>query len=538
MLRYEDEYNKLCHRVLSEGFPVENKRTGKVCHTVINHDFVYDIGAGELPLLTNKQCFTVSAVAEVLGYLRQYTNAQQFADIGSPTWFSNAASPVWQNNPNCKGLTDMGEAYRFGEQGYFVEIQPKLFPVECVTTIHRESKNIHYPTLPSNEDYVGKTFESSTCGEYKVIRYLGNSTDKRINYFKIEFIETGTIMIIQKSQIRNGNIKDFNATSVYGVGVLGVELTEGDRWLYKTWQHMLERCYCKTSTYYNSYGGRGVFVDKSWLIFKNFKEDVTSLENFYIAKEYPKDYSLDKDFFKSNKYSKHTCKWSSRKEQAVNTRNVKTYEVTTDEGVRYVRGLEALSNCLGVSKSTAVRKVSNEEIKLAPEDLHLSYCEVNPLKDIYCKLKNGVDDRRLISNAWLPHLQQKTCLVPCAYEHIWSLVGNKLSLTVVQRSGDLPLGIPFNSFSFAFLLKLMAKITGNVPDKVFHKIINVHVYEDQVEPLKEQLLRTPLDISPVLEISAWVDSLYDVVGDDKHAREYFTLTGYEHQGKIPFPFTA
>lgn len=538
MLKYEQDYNKLCQKVLTEGSPIKNKRTGKVCHTLINHDFVYDIGKGEVPLLTNKQCFTVSAVAEILGYLRQYTNAQQFADIGSKTWFNNAASPAWQNNPNCKGLTDMGEAYRFGEQGYFVEIQPRLFPVDAVTTTCREHKDIHYPTLGSNEDYIDKIFESSACGEYKIQKYVGYSADKRINYFQIEFIETGTTMTIQKSQIRNGNIKDFNVASVYGVGVLGVELTKDDRWLYKTWTHMLERCYCKTSTHYKNYGGRGVFVDKSWLIFKNFKEDVTSLENFYLAKEYPKDYSLDKDFFKSNKYSRYTCKWSSRKEQAVNTRNVKSYEITTDEGVRYVKGLEALSNYLGVSKAVAVRKVSNQEIKLAPEGLHLSYCEVNPLKDIYCKLKNGVDDRRLISNAWLPHLQQKTCLVPCAYEHIWSLVDNKLSLTVVQRSGDLPLGIPFNSFSFAFLLKLMAQITGNIPDKVYHKIINVHVYEDQVEPLREQLSRTPLNISPKLDIKPWVRDLEDVVESDVHAREYFSLTGYKHQGKIEFPFTT
>ena len=84
----------------------------------------------------------------------------------------------------------------------------------------------------------------------------------------------------------------------------------------------------------------------------------------------------------------------------------------------------------------------------------------------------------------------------------------------------------------------MAKITGNVPDKVYHKIVNVHVYEDQVEALEEQLSRTPWDISPKLEISDSVTCLEDVTCNDKHAREYFSLTGYEHQGKIVFPFTA
>lgn len=84
----------------------------------------------------------------------------------------------------------------------------------------------------------------------------------------------------------------------------------------------------------------------------------------------------------------------------------------------------------------------------------------------------------------------------------------------------------------------MAKITGNEPDKVYHKIINAHVYDDQVEPLQRQLSRTPLDIQPTLEISDWVNTIEDVVGNHKHAREYFTLTGYEHQGKISFPFST
>ncbi len=278
MLKYEKEYNELCRKVLTEGYPIFNERTGKTCHTIINHDFVYDIGKGEVPILTNKQCFTVSAVAEILGYLRQYTDAQDFADVGSVTWFSNASNPVWQENSNCKSLTDVG--------------------------------------------------------------------------------------------------------MIYGA-------------------------------------------------------------------------------------------------------------VTGDT-----------------------------------------------LQKIYNNLSNGIDDRGEIYQMWIPETFDKGCLRPCAFEHIWSLVGNKLSLTVTQRSADLPLGIPFNSFSFAFLLKLMAKITGNEPDKVYHKLVNVHVYDDQVPQLEEQLNRTPLDIEPELEIADWVTCLEDVVGNNNHAREYFSLTGYEHQGKLSFPFST
>ena len=534
MLKYEKEYNRLCTRILEEGYPIYNERTGKTCHTIINHDFVYDVGKGEVPLLTNKQCFTVSAVAEILGYLRQYTDAQDFSDIGSPTWFANASNPVWQDNPNCRSNTDMGEAYRFGKQGYFVEVTPAIYPTSVINKVEMQVKDVHYETLQNTEDYIGKEFESSTSGTYRVTDYIGESSDKRIKFFQIKFKDTGTEMTIQKSQIRNGNIKDYQKVSVYGVGTVGCVVAKEDKWLYKAWTHMLERCYSEKSKHYPNYGGRGVFVHQDWLNFQRFKEDVKGLENYYLAKVFPKEYTLDKDFFKSNCYAKHTCKWASKKEQAVNTRNVKTYYV---EGI-YVKGLEFLAQHLNISKNEAFGKVKRGEVELASKDVNISYCEVDPVKEVYCKLLEGVDDRRLIATAWLPHLQQKSCLVPCAFEHIWSLVDNKLSLTVTQRSGDIPLGIPFNSFSFCFLLKLMAKITGNEPDKVYHKIINAHVYDDQVEPLQKQLSRTPLDIQPTLEISDWVNTLEDVVGNNKHAREYFTLTGYEHQGKISFPFST
>jgi thymidylate synthase len=281
MLKYEEDYNNLVNRVFEEGVWITNKRTGVRCLTVINHDFVYDVGAGEVPLLTNKQCFTVSAVAEVIGYWRRYSNAQQFADIGSPTWFSNANdNQAWLDNINRSGENDMGVVY--------------------------------------------------------------------------------------------------GAATGY-----------------------------------------------------------------------------------------------------------------------------------------------------------------NDLQHIYDDLSQGLDNRGEIYQMWRPETFSKGCLRPCAYEHIWSLVGNKLSLTVVQRSADLPLGVPFNSFSFAALLKIMAQITGNVPDKVFHKLINVHIYENQIPAMKRQMSRTPLEgTQPVLEIADWVQDLNDVIVTDLHAREYFKLTGYEHQGKIAFPFTA
>ena len=50
----------------------------------------------------------------MLGYLKSYNNAYQFADLGAPTWLANANdNKVWLNNPHRKGEGDMGAAYMF-----------------------------------------------------------------------------------------------------------------------------------------------------------------------------------------------------------------------------------------------------------------------------------------------------------------------------------------------------------------------------------------------------------------------------------------
>lgn len=111
-LKYNQDYRALGQQILDEGVWVENKRTGVRCKTIIGATLKYNVGAGEVPLLSDKQSFPLSATAELLGYLRGYTNALDFANIGSPTWFGNAnENSAWLQNPHRKGLNDMGKVY-------------------------------------------------------------------------------------------------------------------------------------------------------------------------------------------------------------------------------------------------------------------------------------------------------------------------------------------------------------------------------------------------------------------------------------------
>lgn len=110
------QYLALGRRLIDEGEWIHNERTGKNCKVIINHDMTYDVGAGEFPLVTTRKSFWKAAVAELLGYIRGYDNAEMFNEIGSPTWNANANdNAAWLNNPNRIGHGDMGRVY--GVQG-------------------------------------------------------------------------------------------------------------------------------------------------------------------------------------------------------------------------------------------------------------------------------------------------------------------------------------------------------------------------------------------------------------------------------------
>lgn len=161
---------------------------------------------------------------------------------------------------------------------------------------------------------------------------------------------------------------------------------------------------------------------------------------------------------------------------------------------------------------------------------------IDQLRNVYNDLRLGIDNRSEIMTFMNPGERDRACLNSCMHTHTFSILGDKLYLTSCQRSDDLPLGHGFNQVQVGWLLMVMAQITRLKATKAFHKIINAHIYEDQLELLKNiQLTREPLPL-PKLKINPEIETLEDL--ETWVTVEDFELEGYEHHPSIRFEFSV
>lgn len=158
------------------------------------------------------------------------------------------------------------------------------------------------------------------------------------------------------------------------------------------------------------------------------------------------------------------------------------------------------------------------------------------LEKIINNLSKGYDDRREIITFWNPAEMNRGCLAACMHTHTFSILEDRLYLTSYQRSDDLPLGHGFNQVQVAWLLMIIAQISGLKPGKAFHKIVNAHIYEDQLDLLKDvQLIREPYPL-PTLNINPDIKNLKDL--ETWVSLDDFELEGYKHHPAIKYSFSV
>ena len=161
---------------------------------------------------------------------------------------------------------------------------------------------------------------------------------------------------------------------------------------------------------------------------------------------------------------------------------------------------------------------------------------LDQLAKVVNNLSNGIDDRGEIVTFYNPGEFELGCLRPCMHTHTFSLLGDTLHLTSYQRSCDVPLGLNFNQVQVFTLLALVAQITGHKAGKAYHKIVNAHIYEDQLELMRDvQLKREPMP-APRFSINPDIKTLQDI--ETWVTLDDFKVDGYQCHPAIAYPFSV
>ena len=126
----------------------------------------------------------------------------------------------------------------------------------------------------------------------------------------------------------------------------------------------------------------------------------------------------------------------------------------------------------------------------------------------------------MIITAWNPCQLDIMALPPCHILMQFNVTNNnKLSCAMYQRSNDEACGTCFNIASYCFLTHLLAKHCDLEPYEFLYYKGNCHIYEEHINPLKEQIMREPY-IFPKINIKNIYEKIDDYTMDDFEIIDY------------------
>jgi len=121
------------------------------------------------------------------------------------------------------------------------------------------------------------------------------------------------------------------------------------------------------------------------------------------------------------------------------------------------------------------------------------------LENVINLLKHNPYSRRILINLYNPTQLNKMALPPCVYGYQFYVADGFLSCKLIQRSSDIALAGSHNCASGALLVHMLCCITGLKPGELIWSPSDIHIYNNQINSVLEQLKRNPKPF-PILKI--------------------------------------
>lgn len=131
----------------------------------------------------------------------------------------------------------------------------------------------------------------------------------------------------------------------------------------------------------------------------------------------------------------------------------------------------------------------------------------------------------MIMLSYSPEQIKNAALTACHTQVQFQVQNGKLNCMWTQASVDLFLGLPFNILSYAILTHMLAKEAGLEVGELIGSLGDVHIYENAVDNLKEQIKREPLEQKATLWLNPDKDIFTYNINDVK-------IENYESYDKL------
>lgn len=153
---------------------------------------------------------------------------------------------------------------------------------------------------------------------------------------------------------------------------------------------------------------------------------------------------------------------------------------------------------------------------------------VNQIAELVHSLRHNPGSRRHIIEGWNVAELDSMALPPCHKTYQFHVADGRLSGLLYQRSADVALGLPFNLWSAALLIRMLAQQCDLEPGELVWTGGDTHLYLNHEELVEAQLQRKPSG-DPRMTLARRPETIFDYTIED------FVVSDYAPQGKLAAP---